>query len=494
MNPVIECLKKRYVFLDAFDFDSFNRSLKMEDLSDVFNEFINATHNAPLSPLLQEHLLVDRQEFNESLPAAGKVFHSQLLRDHLLLNVEYSVLCEQLTTHLSNPFLSHEDPAYTDEIEEIKNQLVGAFILSKLIENLNTHYLPRNLTKIHNQQEVFKSLLSNTDNPVADLELKSPIPTIGRRVRELTSTATWYRLFLVRSKRLIELIALLGTGWQHFQDFASFLTEYATPVIAYVAWCFFIPRLLVNLISIGAHTIPIFLSEKEKKVDFWDRLRAQLIQRWPEILNDLPWLFVGVMNCMVLIGVLASFAATLTLVFYGHDVMMACSRAIVELSQLCLSKREYLNLKNSNDQDPFNDAVDDYVSYVDRRVQFDLWRLGINVIATLAIFLGGAGALAIFSFCPVIPLTGAITLVTVSLSLFITERILKRKRPKDNPEELRLLSHFKQLPSRLGFFSKTNEEIKPLNVECLTPHSGLTTPNSESKPWAFDFSTVPSLG
>ncbi|MBA2648786.1 MAG: hypothetical protein H0U75_04150 [Legionella sp.] len=449
ISPVIQSLKSRYARLDAFDFEFFSSLSEMEAFSLYFVNFLNQKRHE------EDDYAIRYSEDNESelepcyknsgeYSDDAKALWSQLLSDHLILDLEYSILRQQLHANLLL-LIDTESEALRCAISE---QLLAAFMYAKLLEHLYFH-LNESTAVLCNQQKFYKALLTEDSNfDFKTMHKDSPEFSKLDMIRQATVDGTWWRLFLSRSKRLIELIGVLGTGWQFYQDFAASLTRYANPVLGYVGWGFFIPRLVANLTAIGLHTLPIFTNEYEKKLDWWVTGEAQILRRGFELANDGPWLLVGVINFGYLVGSCSPYAATLTLIFYGYDVLIASLRALVELNRLCKLKKAYQEIKT--------EESDDYQVHLDTKIEFETWKLGLNIMAAFGVFIGGIGALALFAACPTIPFLGALTLFSVSLFLFVIKKMLTRFAPINKPEEipLHLVSH------PLGFFSKSSEGLR----------------------------------
>ena len=91
--------------------------------------------------------------------------------------------------------------------------------------------------------------------------------SLSQEIRDNTAFSNWFRLLFTRSKRVLNFLDILDTGSVAFRNFVAILDKYTNPVIAYLAWCFFLPRLTTNLFLAAKHIIPgAWMSEEEQSL------------------------------------------------------------------------------------------------------------------------------------------------------------------------------------------------------------------------------------
>jgi hypothetical protein len=356
-------------------------------------------------------------------------------------------------------------------------------MLAELLEHLHHYYLivPREVVRLRRQQQVYRNFLAE----IAGYSFSSTLSitesvqvglSLSQQIRENTAFTNWFRLLLTRSKRLLNFLDLVVTGSDTFRNFVALMDQYTNPFFAYMAWCFFIPRLLTNLFLMAKHTIPGFwMSEEEESLGWIVRLYAQIQRRWFELANDIVWVTVGLLNCFVLTGVLAPVAAYLTLVAFAFDVASASFRAYIELHRLYKLEEEYTLLFQQAATDENKNAIKDYQNHLTQRIDFETLRLSLSVAATSAVFIAMCLAAPALVFNPIIPLIGAFLLMAIWVASFVLTRSIENYRPNDTVE----------MPSdltKLGFFSKKPKEP---STEPCKPESGVEVDSCASKGCSF---------
>ena len=375
-------------------------------------------------------------------------FYRKLFSFQPVLNLEYSILCNQLRHNLSNPLQATN--------EQLIDQLTAALMLAELLEHVHLYYLnvPREVVRLRRQQEVYKTLLAEkagySFNPVK----KEPINvglSYSQQVRDDTAWANWYRLISSRGKRLLNLLDLVGTGSETFRTFVGMLDKYTNPFFAYLAWCFFIPRLTVSLFLTIKHTIPGFwMSEEEASLGWFARLGAQVQRRLFELVNDCVWATAGLLNCFLFIGALAPISIYVNLFAFAIDVANTGFRAYVELNRLFTLQEEYTALLQKEDNADNIKAIKEYQRFIQQRIDFEYLRLGLSVANAIGVFFAMSVALPIFALDPIVSLIGAFFIVGFWTTSFILTTIIEQKRPQDEVE----------IPvkvSTLGFFAGKKE-------------------------------------
>lgn len=396
-------------------------------------------------------------------------FYTEIYSQHQIWELEYRILRQKIHTHLSK--VEEQNPAL------LKEELASALVVAEILEHLYDFYLdvPREVTRFRKDQGDYRNMLlsMNVSFPgqikvVAHPHVSSKSSTL--KVRETTSNLNWYRLLFVRSIRALNMIEFISSHTGPFTNFMMALNIAVGPILPYIAFIYFLPRLFTNLGVLLKHTIPgSWMSEEEKGLAWTTRLWTQIKRRYFELGNDIAWAGVGTVNCFVLVGMLAPFAVYVSVAFFTYDVLLAVFRAYVELSRLRKLHEDYDLMLQAPDIDPnLVNEITALQAEINRRIEFDKVRLGINVLSTITIALAVACAIPIFLACPAIPLAGALWLVAICFITYLINRVLTSYEPKtsvefkvdqapmpqDKPATLRASSHGKN-----GFFrsvSKTN--------------------------------------
>ncbi|RYW87786.1 hypothetical protein D7221_08565 [Legionella pneumophila] len=402
--------------------------------------------------------------FNTRLKQLGPDFYSKVARLHPILNIEYSVLCQRLKYTLSS--LDYSSP------EQIKEQLIDAFKLAELLEYTYQHYLvvPREVVRLRRHKSIYRELLTELSGYSFDLDsteqesLKTSL-SLTQAIREKTAQSNWYRIFISRSKRVINLLDNIDLGSKAFRDFVVLLDKYTNPFLAYLGWCFFAPRLFTNLFLILKHTIPgQWMGEKEKSLDWYHRFYAHLQRRWFELANDSVWFTVGILNCFVLVGALAPISVYLSLFAFAFDVANTSLRAYIEIGRLQQLQKEYGELFDQEKNEDKKKTIKEYQDSISYRIKFEVLRSFLSVGGAAAVVIAMALSVPALGFInPVIPLVGALLLLVLwGVSLYLTNK-LDEYRPVDNIE--------KPAPSvinKLGFFASKNEKRESLHLSAKT--------------------------
>lgn len=391
--------------------------------------------------------------FGDAIKKLGPDFYSRLLVMHPILNMEYSVLCSQIRHSFSFP----------EQItkEQIIEQLTAALMLAELLEELHFHYLivPREVLRLRRHQELYRSLLMELGGYSFATKTKQVDQveaglSFSQSIRDYTAIANWFRLLLTRTKRLFNLLEVVGTGSQAYSHFVAILDYYTNPFFAYVAWCFFIPRFATSLFLLLKHTIPGFwMDKKEKSLEWQFRFEAQMKRRWFELGNDAMWITIGLLNCFLLVGPLAPAAIYFTVAAFAFDIGNTGMRAYIELNRLFKLQEYYTDLYSKEESKENEKAIKNYQNHIIQRIQFEQLRLGLSVANAVVVFIAMSLALPILFTNPIIPFIGAVLIMAVWMVSYTLTQALEQYRPNDMPEKPPNIS-------KLGFFAK--KEKRPL--------------------------------
>ena len=226
------------------------------DFQDLMTPVIKnlRAHYAELQPLTAESGSFDWL-FNQKIRELGSDFYKKAVSYHPLLNLEYSVICHQLHHNFSHP---QEVTA-----EQIRDRLITALTLADLLEHIHLYYLdvPREVLRLRRHQKIFKELLKDSfgyqfgPEVLVNDQIHLGI-SLSQHVRENTMITNWYRLFIVRTKRALNLLNVVLANTPSFNRLIALVDQYMNPVLVHVGWGFYLPRLLTNLYLLLKHTLP----------------------------------------------------------------------------------------------------------------------------------------------------------------------------------------------------------------------------------------------
>ncbi|MFI4918454.1 MAG: hypothetical protein ACHP65_02755 [Legionellales bacterium] len=383
--------------------------------------------------------------YTDHIKQLGPDFYAEKVALLPVLQLEYSISCQQLAAHL--PAVNAQN------VEKMVEQLISALILAELLEHLYRYYfnVPRDVARVRKQQLIYKNMLSQLAGySFASTAAEPAEGSFTQPLRDTTIETNWYRTVCGRSKRVLDTINMLGTGSPYYQSLVFTINTYLGPILAHLAWCFYLPRLCTNLFVILKHTIPgSWMSAEEQSLTWGTRLQLQLQRRWFDLGNDVVWITAGVFTCFILVGALAPIAAYVTAACFLFDVAMAGLRTYIELTRLTALQLKYTDMLAATDDAGHQLAIQERLEQIKQKTTFEALRLGINTALTIAIVLAACCALSIVAVCPIIPLVGAVCLLAISLLIFVSNRLLDAYAPKEKVEALPTVA-------ALGFFAKKN--------------------------------------
>lgn len=275
--------------------------------------------------------------------------------------------------------------------------------------------------------------------------------SLRKIISNTTSGTNWYRLFALRLKRVFTALMPLIKSML-YQDFINTLNT-LNPALRYIAWMFYVPRVLSNLTDLLQHTIAgPWLTEEEQFISFSERFKRHWGRLWFELLNDTVWCFVGLMCCFVLSP---AGGLLLTVGLYFFDMVMAFANASINLShhkklqqdlKRKLHRLEQLVEKlKQNQQFEGTDLLSseltslrDYQSHVDDWILYEQQKLILSSQITTALATAmTVGALptmfslgvALSTLCP---LVSATAVVLICLNQFIQQRQIEENCPDTN--------------------------------------------------------------
>ncbi|HHF7367646.1 TPA: hypothetical protein ACPSKY_002786 [Legionella bozemanae] len=395
--------------------------------------------------------------FTENIKKLGPDFYRQIIPMHLVMNLEYSLLRQQLRAKFLSPKLIDR--------EELREQLIAALMMAELLEHIYQYYMdiPREVLSLRAQQNLYRELLAELI-PSFPQKPKEPPENFSftQELRNIILDINLWRLFIVRSKRALDLLALVHTESQSYLRFVKIMDAAMDPFLMHLAWFFWLPRLAVNFYSLLKHTIPgWWMDEHEKSLGWMVRFSAQIKRRYFEFGNDIVWVSSGLINTFYLTGALAPFAFYVSLAVFAFDVIWAMTRAYVELSRLYELRSQYTAMLDKPHTLKEERQIKEHLKAIDKQIALEQFRLGSHVATTVFIFLGMCMALPVFAVNPILPFIGALILVTVCLVNFALTEEVANRRPRDALDRSFALS-------RLGLFS--TKALPTVDLDVIPEH------------------------
>lgn len=411
--------------------------------------------------------------FARAITEQNPDFFRPLVWDHAVLNFEYSVHCTLLTNRLKK---ADATEISATEIESLEI----ALMLAELLEQV---YLRPELSvstevkQLRKEQDLYRRWLENAGYTFLNHEkLKVPL-SVGAIIRNTTANMNWTRLFILRTRRLLIISTVVANNIESFGHWMSRIDKHVAPVVSYVAWVFFLPRLLTNLIWMGKHLMP----DKKHILNLGERFRVQMESRGFELANDAAWFTSGILNCFMLVGLLSPFSFYAAVALQTYDLVLAILRARIEIKRLQTLADDYRALlqnaalstgtENQPSLTPTEQSeIQTYLNNLEQRIQYEQKRLYLQVASTVVLFVAAILAMPILVVNPIIPLIGASLAVLVTLLVYLEMKRMDRKKPAAKVPEIgsKAVSHrfFKPIPST----------IEPIDADSppINDHDGTT--------------------
>jgi hypothetical protein len=395
----------------------------------------------PVQTRLAELIPELSREASLSLDTLPKDY-TALAKLHFELCLEYEVL------HTSVARLAMTAKPDSSELEE---PLQAALFLSELLIRIYRDYLgvTTEVKQLQEHQRIFRQYLMNQAfmtpepmNPSAKKPVKKSVllrlPFDTVTIRKKIGQYNWVRLMLVRLKRFLTevglfiekqasyyqgLLVFLNVSPNKIQSITFFLAYYGyflqglkfvSPIFSYLAWCYLLPRLIINMAMTIKHLI--FIQEHEAKLSVWNRLSIQLYRRGAEYLNDSVTCAVGLLNCFILIGALQPAGVLLGVGLMVYDLALTVGRALVNYRQFNLSLTQYkalLSQPNASERDIIK--INGYISVLEKRIVFEKKKLKTMVCVMLVLMISGVALLPFFAL-PLLPLITSLLIVLVTFT------------------------------------------------------------------------------
>nr|HAT8714484.1 hypothetical protein [Legionella jordanis] len=404
-------------------------------------------------------------EFTSFLNQQKSPYFEILLKEHVILNIEYSIYC----TKLANRLLSQKPIANSEEITE---QVAAALVMAELLAHLYRHYLsvPREVKRLEDEKKIYCSFLRKRGYQFPSQQELIPSPGFfAQKVRDTTAFFNWPRLFSGRIRRVFTTVVLIPQiqELQYFSRFVLFADRYVNPALTYFSWLFYVPRLATNLFLLLKHLIPgkWWMSEQERSLSWQLRLHLQVQRRWFELGNDGIFFTSGLLNCFVLTGALAPIAMYVIIALFLFDALWTGLRAYVELGRLnhlenyYAAKRKELEARMASPAEIAELSA--YQEALRERVLFERSRLLLPVMSNTVLFISMLLALP-FLTTPILGFIGAMLVATVTCVAFMRTQQLEKIRPANRIMEL---SQPKYGIVSEGFFPCPNRSLNHVDPE-----------------------------
>ncbi|RUQ84485.1 hypothetical protein [Legionella septentrionalis] len=372
-------------------------------------------------------------------------FYKALVRNHNLINFDYSILCTQIAHHLAKQNKS---------AQKLALQMAAALAIAEVLEEVyrNYLYMPREVIRLQGEQQVYREFLKREGFdftpspqlpvPVSDETGKKTLAAevsaqpidrdVSATIRDVTMTSNWARLFTLRTRRFLLLLAPVISPTSAYSKFIREIDKIAAPIVAYFSWLFFVPRLSNNLFMFAKHIIPgSWMSEQEASVDFKTRFVTQLERRWFELFNDSFWLTAGLINCFILTGVLAPVGIYLSVAMQAFDVLLCTIRYFVEVGRMQEIHTAYAKMLTSTDVNEHEkiQEIKTHLNYLEQRIHYEKKRLLLGIINNAILVVALSLALPTLAVNPIIPFIGALVAVLTTFACFTAVQFLEQQRP-----------------------------------------------------------------
>jgi hypothetical protein len=381
-------------------------------------------------------------DFGDFLKQQKAEYFYPFIANHLMLSFEYNVFCTQLANRLMK----------NEQQKDITKEVAAALMRAELLSYLYRFYLvmpSSEVVQLEEERQLYQNFLKRRGYTFPETPPRETLSPgfFSQKVRDTTAQLNWPRLFSGRIRRLLATLILIPEvrNFSYLCRFVAVADSFVNPVLMYVAWVFYVPRLATNLFMLAKHTIPGLLSEKEQDVPWLLRLQGQLQIRWFELGNDTVWLINGLLNCFVLTGALAPVGMSLTVSLFLFDAFWASLRAFIELDRLSKLEKQYVSMQESEDYKSDPEKLKDYLTCLRDRISFERERLLLSVQNSLCVFLGMCLALPIVTN-PLVVFGGALAVLTITFITYTKNQQLEQRRPVYDMGELKKKAEL--LPSK----------------------------------------------
>ncbi len=384
-------------------------------------------------------------------------FFKPLVLNHRLLVIEYQTFRAELADDLARYIKNNNN---VSDKNKLKEKLQAALALSIVLEEIFHHYLVvptewryrRDRIKYKAWLEHHWEFKFSEQDSVKKLPIEAPQTSVTREL--IQRRLNPLRLFILRLRRLLLLSAVVLESFPSFGISLKWVEQYTAPTFAYLAWLFFLPRLIINLSLMTKHLIGT--TDEEKSLDFETRLYSQLSRRWPELLNDIAWFINGILVCFVLTGPMLPKAIYMALIMQWYDFGVAILRAWIEVSSLRALKMQYCEMQRKYEKDsPEYIEIESYLLSLGKRIAIEYEAIRVNLLNFFTLLI--AVCLTLATFNPFIPIIGAAMAIAITVVNFTKTENLLNYRIKNYGNG----KHIPKLPNDL----KKPHDPPPINLD-----------------------------
>jgi len=391
--------------------------------------------------------------FDDEIKEKENSFFSSLVMQNPLLFTQYRIQC------------SHVIHLFDDNIqntEAILRAVETGLVLADLLEQVYCRLDEKsNLEQLHNEQEIFRELLSMR-YPQFKSTASSPANphiNIDQRIRALTSNTNMPRQTFNRIWRMIDNAILLDE-LVILREWIEPIELMVDPIFIHLNWIFFVPRLAVNMMLLGKHVISNpWMSEQEYALPWNTRLHVHLMinRRWIELINDFVWCVGNLISCFLCVGVWSFAEVYFAVGLQLFDLLFTCLHVAIEINRLNTLEKEYqdgcTNGAISIDQDYFH-ALQERIAYEKNVGYLAIINHTLLLISIMTILP------VIIALSPWAPVVGAVISILTTIGVYYAEEHLKKQHAHDDIMPLIQHRFFRPLPE------PRNEPLLGCKMEC----------------------------
>ncbi|MBA2657481.1 MAG: hypothetical protein H0U70_10960 [Tatlockia sp.] len=416
-------------------------------------------------------------KLGKELNNKGDEFFHPWVTEHPNLNALYNLTCMQLS-HLLAQKKSTIEQFDEEEAEAITKLLLRALDIAELLIHIYCRFLPvnREVERLKEEQEVYRTLLRMREiqfpetnknyktepsffifrylefckvmsalfqkvqlpqvilDYVNEIDFSTALKNFSQKVRATTAEYNIFRLLVVRARRFFTTLVPVLAHVKKYVQFIAVIDPFISPIVNYLAWIFYLPRLFVNLFLLLKHVLPNrWMTDEEKKLSWQIRLQAQLQRRWFELLNDSLWFIGGLLGCFVFVGSLGFVGMYLTIALFFKDMVSSSVRAYIELGRLNNLRAEYVQSAKDLDKSGLTDAkgmveIQEYQRNLDKTLCYEKKRLILSVISTTCLFLAMLLAIPAIPI-PMITFIGAVIVLIITILTYLGNKWVETQKP-----------------------------------------------------------------
>jgi len=353
---------------------------------------------------------------------AEPVENHKFIRDYDLTEFEYQAL---LTTIINEN---------ATDLKRVQNAIALAtqlkVVYARYLANKREAYrLKRNIAQ-----------LQHILNPDTKLLPDDPELHPSLFIRKHTREKNPVRLFIGRLLRQQRTLLLIISATSQYAKTVRDIDKNLAPILSWASWTFFIPRLLNNFYMLAKHLIKHDgMSEEEKRLSFYLRLRIQLTNRWPELANDIAWFVV---NYIIFRTADIATGTTLSAALQLYDVLIAIYRRIHEINK-------YNNIKEAYQKLPEDKQDKKYIVSLEAWIHYETRQRNVLLINFTLVLLTYLITIPLVTTSIELMIIGTTCSALLSIATYITQQYTEKyHRP---PTDL----------SKLGLFKSPGDDSAP---------------------------------